>query len=112
MVDVLTSFSKISNYKNIISKKNAAYLALGEVSLTVRKSFSNLSNVEVGNVSKISILWTSSITNIWSLIAPEESVKFIQGKLEKSFKIILKSYRYMTTLETKRISKKAGEGKT
>lgn len=82
-IDALKSFSKIPNCEYLFSKKkNATYLALGEVSLNTRKSFSNLSNVEVGNIKNLNPL---DIINHKYLVIdnPEESIKFIQGKLEK-----------------------------
>ena len=58
-VGAMKSFSRISEFKNILSKKNnAAYLALGKRDLNTSKSFANLSNIKVDDV-KISILWMS-----------------------------------------------------
>lgn len=82
-VNAMKSLSKISEYKNLLSKKNnAAYLALGKKDLNTEKSFSNLNNVKVDDVKNINPM---DITNYKYLIIeqPEESIKFIQGKLEK-----------------------------
>ena len=82
-VNVLKSFSKISDYKNILlKKKNSAYLALGKLDVNVKKSFSNLNNTKVDAVRNLNPL---DVMNYRYLIIeqPEESVKFIQGKLEK-----------------------------
>lgn len=82
-VGVLKSLSKISEYKNLLSKKNnAAYLALGKADLNAKKSFGNLSNMKIDEVKNLNPL---DIINYRYLIIgqPKESVKFIQGKLEK-----------------------------
>lgn len=82
-IDALKSLSKITNYKYLVSKKkNSAYMALGEVNLNTRKSFSNLSNIEVGDIKNLNPL---DVINHKYLVIdhPEESVKFIQSKLEK-----------------------------
>lgn len=82
-VGAMKSLSKISEYKDLFSKKNnAAYLALGKRDLNTGKSFANLSNVKVDNVKNLNPM---DVMNYKYLIIeqPEESVKFIQGKLEK-----------------------------
>ncbi|MBU6431149.1 MAG: 50S ribosomal protein L4 [Patescibacteria group bacterium] len=82
-VGAMKSFSKIKEFKNILSKKNnAAYLALGKINLNAGKSFSNLNNVKVDDVRNLNPL---DAMNYKYLIIeqPEESIKFIQGKLEK-----------------------------
>lgn len=82
-VSAMESLSKIREFKNLLSKKNnAAYLALGKVDLNTKKSFGNLSNMKIGEVKNLNPL---DIINYRYLIIdqPEESVKFIQGKLEK-----------------------------
>ncbi len=82
-VSVLKSFSKIADYKNILSKKkNSAYLALGKADLNIKKSFGNLSNTKVDTVRNLNPL---DVMNYKYLVIeqPEESIKFIQGKLEK-----------------------------
>ena len=82
-VSAMKSLSKIKEFKNIISKKNnAAYLALGKKDLNTTKSFANLSNIKIDDVKNLNPM---DVVNYKYLIIeqPEESVKFIQGKLEK-----------------------------
>lgn len=82
-VSVLKSFSKIVDYKNILSKKkNSAYLALGKADSNIKKSFSNLGNTKVDTVRNLNPL---DVMNYKYLVIeqPEESIKFIQGKMEK-----------------------------
>lgn len=82
-VNAMKSLSKISEYKNLLSKKNnSAYLALGKKDLNTGKSFANLNNVKVDDVKNLNPM---DVINYKYLIIeqPEESVKFIQGKLEK-----------------------------
>lgn len=82
-VSAMKSFSKIKEFKNILSKKNnAAYLALGKRDLNIGKSFANLNNVKVDDVKNLNPM---DVMNYKYLIIeqPEESVKFIQSKLEK-----------------------------
>ena len=82
-VSAMKSLSKIKEFKNIISKKNnAAYLALGKKDLNTAKSFANLSNIKIDDVKNLNPM---DVVNYKYLIIeqPEESVKFIQGKLEK-----------------------------
>src|SRR3989338_4447382 len=82
-VNAMKSLSKIKEFKNIISKKNnAAYLALGKKDLNTAKSFANLSNIKIDDVKNLNPM---DVVNYKYLIIeqPEESVKFIQGKLEK-----------------------------
>ena len=82
-VSAMKSLSKISEYKNLFSKKNnAAYLALGKKDLNTAKSFANLSNIKIDDVKNLNPM---DVVNYKYLIIeqPEESVKFIQGKLEK-----------------------------
>ena len=82
-VNAMKSLSKIKEFKNIISKKNnAAYLALGKKDLNTAKSFANLNNIKIDDVKNLNPM---DVVNYKYLIIeqPEESVKFIQGKLEK-----------------------------
>jgi len=82
-VSAMKSLSKIKEFKNIFSKKNnAAYLALGKKDLNTTKSFANLSNIKIDDVKNLNPM---DVVNYKYLIIeqPEESVKFIQGKLEK-----------------------------
>lgn len=79
----MKSLSKISEFKNLISKKNnATYLALEKRDLNTKKSFANLSNVKVDDVKNLNPM---DVMNYKYLIIerPEEAIKFIQNKLEK-----------------------------
>lgn len=82
-VSTMKSLSKINEFKNLISKKNnATYLALAKKDLNTVKSFSNLNNIKIDDVKNLNAM---DVVNYKYLIIeqPEESVKFIQGKLEK-----------------------------
>ncbi|MBM2818045.1 MAG: ribosomal protein [Parcubacteria group bacterium] len=82
-VSAMKSLSMIKEFKNIISKKNnAAYLALGKKDLNTTKSFANLSNIKIDDVKNLNPM--DAVNYKYLIIEqPEESVKFIQGKLEK-----------------------------
>ena len=82
-VSAMKSLPMIKEFKNIISKKNnAAYLALGKKDLNTTKSFANLSNIKIDDVKNLNPM--DAVNYKYLIIEqPEESVKFIQGKLEK-----------------------------
>lgn len=82
-VNTMKTLSKISEYKNLLSKKNnAAYLALSGKDLNTKRSFANLGNFKIDDVKNINPM---DIVNYKYLIIeqPEESIRFIQGKLNK-----------------------------
>lgn len=80
-VVALRSLSGIKGFEQILSKKNnSAYIAVSAKDKSIEKSFSNLSNVvvdELRNINPVDVL------NYRYLVIenPEESVKFIAGKL-------------------------------
>ncbi len=80
-VKVLTSLSKIENFKYILSKKNnSALIAIGKKNSALEKSFSNVGNVEVDEVRNINPV---DLLNYKYLVIenPTEAVAFIESKM-------------------------------
>jgi large subunit ribosomal protein L4 len=80
---ILASLSKVSGFKNILSKrKNSAYIALSGKSTAVERSFSNFGNVaidEIRNMNPLDLMKYKYIV----IANPEAGIKQIAHKLEK-----------------------------
>jgi large subunit ribosomal protein L4 len=80
---ILATLSTVKGFEKLLTKKrNAAYVALGEKSEAVSKSFANFGNLEfdsVQNMNPIDLLNNKFVV----IISPEKSVSFIEGRLIK-----------------------------
>lgn len=78
---ILSALAGVKGFEKILTKKrNAAYVALGEKSPVVAKSFANFGNIDVDMVQNMNPL--DLLNHKYAVIvAPETSVKFIEGKL-------------------------------
>lgn len=79
---ILSAFAGVKGFEKILTKKrNAAYIALGEKSPVVLKSFANFGNIDIDlaqNMNPLDLLNHKYAV----IVAPEASVKFIEGKLK------------------------------
>lgn len=80
--DILSALAGVKGFEKILTKKrNAAYVALGEKSPVVLKSFANFGNIDIDLVQNMSPL--DLLNHKYAVVvAPEASVKFIEGKLK------------------------------
>jgi len=80
---ILSSLGGISGFENISTKKNnAAHIATAEKNENTERAFSNLGSVSVSSINDLSI--PALIGYKYVVIEnPKESVKFIEGKMDK-----------------------------
>ena len=80
---ILSALSGVKGFEKLLTKKrNAAYVAIGEKSDAVAKSFSNFGNIDfdvVQNMNPIDLLNNKFVV----IISPEKAVSFIEGRLVK-----------------------------
>lgn len=80
---ILASLSAVKGFEKLLTKKrNAAYVATGEKSEAVAKSFANFGNLDfdvVQNMNPIDLLNHKFVV----IISPEKAVSFIEGRLVK-----------------------------
>ena len=78
---ILSALAMVNGFDKLITKKrNAAYVALGEKSPVIAKSFANLGNIDIDvvqNMNPLDLLNHKYLV----IVAPESSVKFIENKL-------------------------------
>lgn len=78
---VILALAEVKGFEKLATKrKNAAYIALGEKSISTAKSFANMSNIEfdtIQNMNPVDLLENQFVV----IVNPEVSVKFIEGKL-------------------------------
>jgi large subunit ribosomal protein L4 len=80
---ILAALSSVKGFEKLLTKKrNAAYVATGEKSEAVAKSFANFGNLDfdvVQNMNPIDLLNHKFVV----IISPEKAVSFIEGRLVK-----------------------------
>lgn len=80
--NVITSFSKISDFKTLATKKtNTALLALSEKNTNTEKSFKNFGNIsvdEIRNLNPIDVLKYKYLV----IVNPGDGLKQIEGKIK------------------------------
>jgi large subunit ribosomal protein L4 len=80
---ILAALSGVKGFEKLLTKKrNAAYVATGEKSEAVAKSFANFGNLDfdvVQNMNPIDLLNHKFVV----IISPEKAVSFIEGRLVK-----------------------------
>ena len=78
---VLNKLSEIKGFENIVTKKNnSAFVALGSRDENAEKSFSNFSNIEMGELRSINSLDILGCKYL-VITKPQESVDFLASKL-------------------------------
>lgn len=79
--NIITAISEIKGFEKLLTKKNnCAYITTGEASPVLQKSFANFGNMHfdtIKNMNPLDLLNHKFVV----MIAPESSVKFIEGKL-------------------------------
>ena len=79
--NIITAISGVKGFEKLLTKKrNTAYITTGEVSTILQKSFANFGNMHfdvVKNMNPLDLLNHKFVV----MIDPEQSVKFIEGKL-------------------------------
>ena len=80
---ILSALSGVKGFEKLLTKKrNAAFIATGEKSDVVAKSFANFGNVDfdtVQNMNPIDLLNNKFVV----IISPEKAISFIEGRLAK-----------------------------
>lgn len=81
--DTLSSLSKVSGFKDLLSKKrNSAIIAIPAKDVTTEKSFSNLNNVivdEIRNMNPVDLMKYKYVV----ISNPEKGIPQIDGKITK-----------------------------
>jgi len=101
---VLNKLSEIKGFENIVTKKNnSAFMALGGRDENTEKSFSNFSNIEMGELRSINSLDILGCKYL-VITKPQESVDFLASKLvvEKSVEKIKNPKNSQTNFRTER----------
>lgn len=80
---VLAALAGVKGFEKLLTKKrNAAYVATGEKSEAVAKSFANFGNINfdvVQNMNPVDLLSNKFVV----IISPEKAISFIEGRLAK-----------------------------
>lgn len=81
--NILSSFSKISGFEKILSKKNnSALVILGGKDTNTTKGFNNFGNTETIDVKNLNVLDLLKYKNI-IVSEPEKSIVFLESKMAK-----------------------------
>lgn len=80
---ILSALSAVKGFEKLLTKKrNAAFIATGEKSDVVAKSFANFGSIDfdtVQNMNPIDLLNNKFVV----IISPEKAISFIEGRLAK-----------------------------
>jgi len=79
---IISSLAKIKEISSIGRRKNAAFIALQEKDANTLKSFSNFSNLEIGEVKDLNVLDLLQYRYL-VVTQPEESMKTFSAKVAK-----------------------------
>src|SRR3989344_31251 len=81
--DILSNLAKVDGFETLVTKrKNSAFIALDKSDDSIKRSFNNFGNLQMGELRNLNIL---NVLNHKYLIInnPEESVKLLSEKVSK-----------------------------
>lgn len=78
---IMSSISKVKEFKSLERRKNAAFIALADKDINVSKSFSNFGNLEVGETKDLNVL---DIMKYKFLVItdPKKSIAILSARLK------------------------------
>lgn len=103
--EVLSNLRKIKELQNVLSRNNAALVALGEKEKNVLLSFRNIPNItldETRNLNPVSVLNKKALI----FVNPEASIRILEAKIKREEKDEAEKMRKVTPTEKPKVAAK------